>query len=134
NLPVVYSAVAPTSPHTPIYISPTFESFGYPLDEWMTDSDIWDRVMHPDDREHVLDATRNAMRNGEGIDFEYRVVCKNGNTLWVRDRSCFIKGRDGELLCWQGVILDVTERKLAEEELVKREKLYRTLAATIPKT
>jgi len=130
----MFYAVAPTPPHTPIYISPTFASFGYPLDEWMTDSDIWDRVMHPDDRDHVLNATRDAMRKGEGIDFEYRVVCKDGSVLWVRDRSCFIKGRDGELLCWQGVILDITERKLAEQELVKREKLYRTLAATIPKT
>jgi len=134
NLPVMFYAVTPTPPHTPIYISPTFACFGYPLEEWMTDSDIWDRVMHPDDRDHVLNATRDAMGKGEGIDFEYRVVCMNGSVLWVRDRSCFIKGRDGELLCWQGVILDITERRLAEQELVKREKLYRTLAATIPKT
>ncbi len=130
----MFYAVTPTPPHTPIYISPTFENFGYPLDEWMTDSDIWDRVIHPEDRGRVLNETRGAMREGRGVDFEYRVVCKNGNVLWVRDRSCFIKGRDGELLCWQGVIFDVTERKLAEQELVKREKLYRTLARNIPKT
>lgn len=134
NLPVMFYAVTPSPPHTPLYISPTFESFGYPIEEWMTDSDIWDRVMHPEDRDRVLNATREAMRKGEGIDFEYRVVCRDGSILWVRDRSCFIKGRDGELLCWQGVILDVTERRLADEEVIKREKLYRTLAATIPKT
>ncbi|MBP7415593.1 MAG: PAS domain S-box protein, partial [Pyrinomonadaceae bacterium] len=118
----------------PIYISPTFERFGYPLDRWMTDSDIWDQVIHPDDREHVLGSTRSAMRKGESIDFEYRVVCKNGDIVWVRDRSCFVKGKDGERICWQGVILDVTERKLAQQELEKRENLYRTLARTIPKT
>ena len=134
NLPVMFYAVGATPPHTPIYISPTFENFGYPLDVWMTDPDIWDRVVHPDDRKNILDATRAAMRKGESIDFEYRVVCKNGNVVWVRDRSCFIKGNDGELLCWQGIILDITERKAAEQELEKREKLYRTLARTIPKT
>ena len=132
NLPVMFYAVGPTQPYKPIYISPTFKRFGYPLEAWMTDSDIWDRVIHPDDRVGILDATRAAMKKGESIDFEYRVVCKDGEVIWVRDRSCFIKGKDGELICWQGVILDVTERRLAQDELEKREKLYRTLARTIP--
>jgi|CXWL01.1.fsa_nt_gi diguanylate cyclase (GGDEF)-like protein/PAS domain S-box-containing protein len=134
NLPVMFYAVTPTPPHTPIYISPTFEKFGYPLDDWLTKPDIWDRVIHPDDRKSVLDTTRDAMRKGESVDFEYRVVCKDGTILWVRDRSCFIKEKNGEPLCWQGVVLDITERKLAEQELEKREKLYRTLARTIPRT
>lgn len=134
NLPVMFYAVTPTAPHRPIYISPTFESFGYPLDEWLNDSDIWDKVIHADDRERVLVATRKAMKRGESIDFEYRVVCADGRLLWVRDRSCFIHDRNGNPLCWQGIILDVTERKAAEAELQKREKLYRTLAQTIPRT
>ena len=134
NLPVMFYAVEATPPHTPIYISPTFEKFGYPLSDWVTKHDIWDRVIHPDDREKILDNTRAAMRRGESIDFEYRVVCKDKSVLWVRDRSCFIKDKDGKLLCWQGVILDVTERKQAQQELEKREKLYRTLAQTIPHT
>src|SRR5512143_2511477 len=73
NLPVMFYAVAPEPPHTPIYISPTFERFGYPISDWLTDSDIWDRIIHPDDRDTVLADTREAMRNGKGIDFEYRV-------------------------------------------------------------
>ena len=121
----MFYAVTPTPPHLPLYISPTFESFGYSLDEWLTDSDIWGRVIHPDDRETVLADTRNAMSDGAGIDLEYRVVCKGGEILWVRDRACFIKDSQDELICWQGVILDITERKAAEEELDKREKLYR---------
>lgn len=127
NLPVMFYAVAATQPHKPIYISPTFEKFGYPLQDWMTDPDIWDRVIHPDDREGILGATREAMQRGESIDFEYRVVCKNGNILWVRDRSCFINDRDGEPLCWQGVILDVTERKNASDSLEVSEARYRQL-------
>lgn len=134
NLPVMFYAVTPTAPHTPLYISPTFEKFGYPLKDWLTKPDIWDRVIHPDERDRILVKTREAMRRGESIDFEYRVVCKNGKELWVRDRSCFVYDKAGAPVCWQGVILDITERKLAEQELVKREKLYRTLARTIPKT
>ncbi len=134
NLPVMFYAVEPDSPYTPIYISKTVEKFGYSHDEWMNDGNIWARVIHPDDRERILTGTRNAMNAGEGIDYEYRIVGKDGSTFWVRDRSCFIKNADGTPICWQGVILDVTERKIAVLELQKRERLYRTLAKHIPKT
>jgi diguanylate cyclase (GGDEF)-like protein/PAS domain S-box-containing protein len=134
NLPAMFYAVEPSPPHKPIFISPTFERFGYPLNDWISQPDIWDRVIHPDDRESILAATRSAMSKGENIDFEYRVVCANGEVLWIRDRSCFIRGTEGEPICWQGVIIDITDRRKAEEELAKREKLYRTLAKTIPRT
>ncbi len=127
NLPVMFYAVQPTPPHTPIYISPAFEAFGYPLSDWLTDGDIWDHIIHQDDREITLDRTREAMRKGEGIDCEYRVVCKNGSVLWVRDRGCFINDKDGRQLCWQGVIIDISERKAAEAELKISESRYRQL-------
>src|SRR5437868_12175779 len=127
NLPVMFYAVTPTAPHTPIYISPTFEKFGYPLDDWLTKPDIWDRVIHPEDKDIVLDKTREAMSRGESIDFEYRVVCKDGSLIWVRDRSCFIKDADENLLCWQGIIIDVTERRAADDALKQSEARYRQL-------
>ncbi len=127
----MFYAVSPVAPHTPIYISPKFERFGYPMEDWMTDSAIWDRVIHPDDRTSVLTKTRDAMRRGQNVDFEYRVVCRDGEVIWVRDRSCFIYDDQGRKLCWQGVILDITKRVLAETELGRRESLYLTLAAHI---
>jgi diguanylate cyclase (GGDEF)-like protein/PAS domain S-box-containing protein len=134
NLPVMFYAVESAPPHRPIYISPTFKRFGYPLKDWLTKPDIWDRVIHPDDAGSVLEATRSAMKRGESIDFEYRVICKDGSVLWIRDRSCFIRNEKGDPFCWQGVILDITEQRQAKDELVNRERLYRTLARTIPRT
>lgn len=127
NLPVMFYAVEPEPPHTPIYISQTFEKFGYPLEDWKTKAQIWDEVIHEDDRRWVLDGTRESMASGEGIDFEYRVIGSDGRLLWVRDRSCFIKDRNGKTMCWQGVILDVTERKLATDALQESETRYRQL-------
>lgn len=54
----MFYAVTPEPPHRPIYISPTFENFGYPIDAWLNEPDIWDRVIHPDDRDEVLTKTR----------------------------------------------------------------------------
>jgi diguanylate cyclase (GGDEF)-like protein/PAS domain S-box-containing protein len=134
NLPVMFYAVESEPPHRPIYISPTIERFGYPLEEWLTDPDIWDRIIHEQDRERVLTGTRAAIAAGEAIDFEYRVVGPKGELFWVRDRSCFIRDEADQPLCWQGVILDITDRKLAVLETQKRERLYRTLARHIPNT
>src|SRR4051794_27861665 len=77
NLPVMFYAVTPTPPHRPLYISPSFETFGYPLDDWLCDPEIWDRIIHPDDKDAVLDTTRAAMRAGKNVDFEYRVLCRD---------------------------------------------------------
>src|SRR4051794_20889718 len=72
NLPVMFYAVTPRPPHRPLYISPSFEAFGYPLEDWQNDPEIWDRIIHPDDKDEVLDTTRAAMRDGNNVDFEYR--------------------------------------------------------------
>jgi diguanylate cyclase (GGDEF)-like protein/PAS domain S-box-containing protein len=134
NLPVLFYAVAPDPPYAPIYISPAFEIFGYPIEDWMTNGDMWLRVIHDDDREWVMDKTRAAMASGEEIDYEYRITTLDGKLYWVRDRGCFIKDQTGRATCWQGIILDITEQKLAEEELRKREKQYRTLVRNTPRT
>lgn len=134
NLPVMFYAVEADPPHKPLYISRTVEKFGYPHELWLNDPNIWVNVIHERDRDRVMDGTREAMAKGEGIDFEYRIVGRDGSIFWVRDRSCFIKDASGTPICWQGVILDITERKLAVLETQKRDKLYRTLAGHIPKT
>jgi PAS domain S-box-containing protein len=133
NLPVMFYAVEPAPPYKPVYISPMVEKFGYPLESWMSDPDLRINVIHEQDRRRFVDGTSQAMAAGEGIDFEYRIVGKDGSIFWVRDRSCFIQDEAGKPLCWQGVILDITERKLAVLETQKRDKLYRTLASHIPK-
>lgn len=131
NLPVMFYAVSPTAPHTPLYISPTFERFGYPMESWHNDPNIWDRVIHADDRERVLTKTRAAMKASEGVDFEYRIVCSDGRLVWVRDRSCFIYDENGSRVCWQGVILDITERVKAEAEVSRQKNLYQVIASQI---
>ena len=83
---------------------------GLPPDAAGESHEDWVNRIHPEDRERVLGETRTAMKAGSGVDFEYRVLRADGSTMWVRDRSCFIKAPDGSMLCWQGVIIDVTDR------------------------
>ena len=134
KLPVLLYAVKPTPPYTPIYVSPAFETFGYPIEDWLNNPDIWVRVIHEDDRERIFDETVDSTNTGKNAQYEYRVIAADGTVRWVRDRGCLIRDAGGKVTHRQGVIVDITLSKLAEQELEKREKLYRTLATNIPAT
>jgi diguanylate cyclase (GGDEF)-like protein/PAS domain S-box-containing protein len=127
NLPVLFYAVDPTPPYSPLYVSPAFARFGYPLEDWVNDPEMWIRVIHPDDRERVFGETSASNRSGEEVDYEYRIVDCNGMVHWVRDRGCLIRSEGGEVICREGVILDITDQKRAEEELTKGEERFRNI-------
>ena len=55
NLSVMFYAAEPCPPYSPIYISPAFAQFGYPLEEWSESLDLWTRILHPEDRDWVLE-------------------------------------------------------------------------------
>lgn len=127
NLPVLFYAVEPKPPFSPIYISPAFERFGYPLDEWRTDPEIWLRVIHQDDKDWVFKATTASTKTGKAADYEFRIVALDGSIHWVRDRGCLIRDENNNVVLREGVMLDITDRKLAEEELRLSELRYRNL-------
>jgi PAS domain S-box-containing protein len=77
-------------------------------------------IIHPDDREPVMDAVRRCTDDGGQFAVEYRIVRADGGIRWVLDRGQPVPGKGGRL--WvDGAIFDVTERRAAEEALRRRE-------------
>jgi PAS domain S-box-containing protein len=103
---------------TPVYISPQIERLlGYLPEEWITDPDLWDRVTHPDDVEAADAGARRAFEDGAPLSIEYRMIARDGRTVWVREEASLFRDEDGVPKFWQGVYIDITELKRAEEEL-----------------
>jgi PAS domain S-box-containing protein len=118
GVPAVLYIDRPDALSTNLYTSPQIESLlGYPLQEWMADPELWRGVIHPDDRERVLAANEASNRSGDAYLEEYRVLTKDGRSVWIRDEAAPVRGADGTLLYWRGVILDITRRKEVEERL-----------------
>lgn len=103
----------------PLYISPRIEALlGYTPDEWLASPDIWRERVHPDDRERIMREIAEANQTRGAIYLEYRFLSRNGRVVWVHDEAALIEDEEGNRQCWQGVMIDITDRKLAEEELL----------------
>jgi diguanylate cyclase (GGDEF)-like protein/PAS domain S-box-containing protein len=101
-----------------VYMSPQVEPMlGYAPEEWLVDPRFFLKILHPEDRERVLAENEHTNRSGELFSMEYRLIDRNGRTLWVRDEAVLVKDERGRPLYWQGVMTDVTERKALEERL-----------------
>ena len=125
NLPVMCYVCEPDPPYAPIYVSPTLETFGYSLEEWRTSAEIWLKAVHPDDRAEVIAKTDAARLAGEELDYEYRIVASDESIYWVRDRGRFVRDADGKLVCWLGIMMDVTDRRKTRLKLIESEERYR---------
>ncbi|MCK5036445.1 MAG: PAS domain S-box protein [Candidatus Sabulitectum sp.] len=98
---------------------------GYTLQELSpVTMDTWTKFAHPEDLAKVDEMLENHFSGElEYYMFEARMKHRNGNWIWVVDRGKVSKwSDDGRPMLMSGTHIDITERKLAEEEVIKRER------------
>jgi PAS domain S-box-containing protein len=116
SLPAIthLSRLDPTA--STIYISPQVEDVtGYASAEWVADSELWTKLLHPDDRARLLAANEAHVQLGRAISEDYRLVARDGRVVWIHEESHAVRGEDGTLLGSQGILTDITERVRDEE-------------------
>ena len=105
---------------------------GWPPSRWSTGGASWSDLVHPDDRDRVLDEGRRSTETGEPFATEYRAVRANGTVLWVHSEAVLVKDRHGIAQYWQGALFDITEQRTAQEQLQDAERRYRALVEHMP--
>ena len=101
------------------------EITSYGADEWIADSTLLAKVLHPEDRERVLAEMERVKASGAALDHEYRIVRRDGSSVWIHD-SAVIVLNDGPAYA-RGFIVDVTARRHAELELERQNDQLRQL-------
>ena len=77
----------------------------------------WGDVLHPDDAERTIAAWKECVRTGGKWDIEHRFRGADGQWHHILARGVPVLDEQGQILCWAGINLDITERKRAEEAL-----------------
>ncbi len=131
QIPAVTYMESAEPPGTKLYISPQIDDlFGFTPEEW--NIDVWRAQMHPDDRERVLAEDARTNETGEPFDVEYRLITREGRTVWVLDQAVLLRDADGGPLYWQGVRFDITDRMEAEQQLRDAEERFRAIVEHVP--
>jgi PAS domain S-box-containing protein len=96
-----------------------FALYGLSRDHPPLSYDDWLSLVHPGDRERVHDAMQTALVETHALNIEFRVVHPDGSTRWLAGKGMVFCDGWGNPVRFTGVNYDVTERKLAEDELLR---------------
>jgi PAS domain S-box-containing protein len=124
QIPAIAYTNSATQIRQTLYISPQIKTIlGIDPQEWIEDNDLWQKIMHEDDRQRVLAEYYRTAETGDKFDTEYRLVTPKGRIIWIHDEATLIRNHLGEPLFWQGIMQDRTENKKVEEALSMNEML-----------
>lgn len=99
---------------------------GYEPQEWLNQTDFWEQKLIPQDAAKTIQARREISSSDQSYSFEYRMIAADARTVWIRESGTVMMEKNRPVAV-RGIFLDITEHKLAAEQL---DKLNRQLIDT----
>jgi len=113
------------------YVSDNLIRFGYSPQEFMDQKIRFADIVHPDDLEQVKEEINQyADEDLEEYTQYYRMLTKDGDIRWVEDQTSVVRDDEGNKIHNQGILIDITERKRAEDNLKRSEEKFRRIVET----
>ena len=131
NSPVVLFRRLAGDPPRLVYVSDNIRYIGYTAKEFLEGKIHFKDVVHPDDSERIgREINQYAKDDVEEYTQVYRIITRDGQTRWVEDQTSVVRDAQGNKIYNQGLLVDITRRKLAEEELQRSEEKFRRIVET----
>jgi PAS domain S-box-containing protein len=111
------------------FVSENILQFGYSPDNFTSGQLNYADIIHPDDLNKVKDEFSKHSEDSEskGFTHEYRIITKFSDIRWVEERTMMRRDENNNITQYLGIILDITERKKAEEKLQLNESRMESL-------
>jgi diguanylate cyclase (GGDEF)-like protein/PAS domain S-box-containing protein len=101
-----------------IYVSQNVSALGYDPNELISSPTLYRSFVHPEDRAKVQTVMVEILRkHAPPATIEYRMLTRAGDSRWVESLYTPVRDTNGRLIEVEGVMIDITERKLAEEKI-----------------
>jgi PAS domain S-box-containing protein len=112
-----------------VYTSPRLEKeLGYTIEEWVSDPDLFVNVLHPEDRQRVLEHEAHVHESDDGARIEYRMIARDGRVRWYLDQFALVPATARTAGLAHGFLLDITDQKELEHALEReRQRLHSIL-------
>ena len=118
--PVVCFRWAVTEGWPVVFVSENIAQWGYTAEDIMAGRPPYAELVHPDDLQRVADVvTQKTAAGVTAYNQEYRLLTKNNEVIWVVDRTNVQRNATGEPEFFDGVLTDITERKLQQTRLTE---------------
>jgi PAS domain S-box-containing protein len=120
--------------YTMKYISENiYEISGYHASEFIDNSEItFSKIIHPDDKELCRKSIQEATKEKRHYEFEYRIIHKKGQVVWVNENGKGIYNGGEELTYLDGIIIDISRRKEAEFAAAESERNFKEMMDLLP--
>ena len=133
QIPAITYTAALDEGSTTSYVSPQVEAIlGFSQQDYQANPDLWQDRLHPEDREQVLEQVAQCHTSLEPFVAEYRMIRRDGKTVWFRDEADIVYDDTGKPLTLQGVMFDISASKTAQEAMRNQLDFLETLINTIP--
>ena len=118
NSPVILYRLSGEPSFPLIYISHNITKLGYDPKTLLAAPNWAQILIHPEDQAKVGEAKARVLeKDTEGASIEFRLYAGDGSIHWVENRYVPVRDKDGRLIEVEGIIIDITERKAAEEKI-----------------
>ncbi len=131
NSPVIlFRRLAGDEPRL-VYVSRNVSRFGYAAEDLLEGRLFYKDIVVPEDFDRVGDEIRKFVEDDvEEYTQYYRIQSPQGEIFWVEDQTSVVRDEAGNKLFHQGIVVDITARKKAEEQLRKSEEKHRRIIET----
>lgn len=98
---------------------------GFKASDFLRDPSLLNRIVHPEDESLWAQHSVQVVHSTERCEFDYRIVARNGDIVWIAHCCSPVYSRDGSFIGRRSSNRDITVRKQVEEDLLKSEQRYR---------
>ncbi|MHC4889546.1 MAG: PAS domain S-box protein [Planctomycetota bacterium] len=91
--------------------------FGFGRGEFAATYEAFLELIHPEDRQHVVDSVDACVEKGNDYAIEHRIVWPDGSIRWISETGDVIRDEGGKAIRMLGIVQDITDRKLAEQQI-----------------